>query len=93
MARRRDADVTLTIWIGPDGDDANPGTRAEPVYTFPEAMRRLAPDGGVVKPLNGIYDLEQVGPLRVPPNVSVIGPGRGTWRWPWWRRLLAWLRR
>ncbi|MGN1359438.1 MAG: NosD domain-containing protein [Kiritimatiellia bacterium] len=57
-----------TIFLSPDGDDSNPGTRAAPIQSFDAAKRiiaalrkesRIPPKGLVVHLLPGVYRLTQ----------------------------------
>lgn len=72
-----------TVWMSTDGDDANPGTKEQPLATFAAAYAALPPEGGIVRLHAGHYILRD--PEMPPRGVSLIGEHRPT---PWWRRLL-----
>ena len=61
---------TVDLWVGPDGDDSNPGTRESPFHTIQAAID-AAPNGGRtrVKVMGGFY-FEN---LRLRSNVSIRG--------------------
>lgn len=65
------ADRQSTFFVGPDGDDENPGTREQPWKTLGRASTALLP-GQTLQLLNGDYRLETTGLLKVdcagPPN-------------------------
>jgi hypothetical protein len=70
-----------TVWISPDGDDANPGTKEQPLVTLRAAYAALPPGGGTVRLHPGNY---RVTPQDTPPpGVALIGVGiadRSRWR-------------
>jgi hypothetical protein len=58
------ADRQSALYVGPDGDDQNPGTREQPWKTLERATSALLP-GQTLQLLNGDYRLETTGLLQV----------------------------
>lgn len=79
------AQTTASVYVSPDGDDANPGTLTAPVQTIAQAANMI-PDGGEIVLRGGVYP-ENI--YRVLPSNStlksfkgeraVIRPGSGNW--------------
>jgi len=61
---RIDFDELTIGFIGPQGSDANPGTREWPWLTWSHAVARLGP-GSTLTALDGTYSVTRTGPLDI----------------------------
>jgi len=71
-------EFNITYWVSPDGNDANPGTAAQPFATLQKAVDAPLPEGETRRAIGlkrGVYFLTE--PVRVKTSVRLLGE-RGT---------------